>query len=73
IGMTGSEAELLGVTTQLGIYYQKHEGTPATGYLVDHTATVSVMDRNGRLRLVFPFETKGEDMAVDLRYLLHYD
>ena len=73
IGMTGSEAELLGVTTQLGIYYQKHEGTPATGYLVDHTATVSVMDRNGRLRLVFPFETKGEEMAVDLRYLLHYD
>lgn len=73
MGMTGSEEALLGITTQLGIYYQKHEGTPATGYLVDHTATVSVMDRDGRLRLVFPFGTTGEDMATDLQYLLHYD
>ena len=70
IGLTGSEDDLLGVTTQLGIFYQKHEGTPATGYLIDHTATVSVLDENGRLRLVFPFGTTGEDMAADLRHLL---
>lgn len=71
IGMTGDESELLGITTQLGIYYAKHEGTPATGYLMDHTASVSVMDQDGRLRLVFPFGTTGEDMATDVRYLLH--
>ncbi len=70
IGMTGTEDDLLGVTTQLGIFYQKHEGTPATGYLIDHTATVSVLDEDGRLRLVFPFGTTGEDMAADLRHLL---
>ncbi|MCB8985881.1 MAG: SCO family protein [Ardenticatenaceae bacterium] len=70
IGMTGTDDELLGVTTQLGIFYQKHEGTPATGYLIDHTATVSVLDEDGRLRLVFPFGTTGEDMAEDLRHLL---
>lgn len=71
IGMTGDESELLGITTQLGIYYAKHEGTPTTGYLMDHTASVSVMDQDGRLRLVFPFGVTGEDMAADVRYLLH--
>lgn len=71
IGMTGSEEELLGITTQLGIFYEKHEGTAASGYLIDHTATVSVMDQDGRLRLVFPFGTTGADMAADLRQLLN--
>jgi len=70
IGMTGNENDLLGITTELGIFYQKHDGTPATGYLIDHTATVSVLDEDGRLRLVFPFGTTGEDMAADLRRLL---
>jgi protein SCO1 len=70
IGMTGNDDELLGITTQLGIFYERHEGTPDSGYLVDHTATVSVMDRDGRLRLVFPFGTTGAEMAADMRQLL---
>ncbi len=71
IGMTGSEEDLLGITTQLGIFYEKHEGTAATGYLIDHTATVSVMDQDGRLRLVFPFGSTGAEMAADVRQLLN--
>jgi protein SCO1/2 len=70
IGVTGTEEELLGATTQLGIFFEKHEGTEASGYLIDHTATVNVLDEDGRLVLVFPFGTTGADMAEDLRYLL---
>jgi len=58
------------VATPLGIYYQAHEGTAATGYLVDHTATVMVLDRQGRLRLLLPFGTTGAQAASDLRALL---
>ncbi|MCS6844582.1 MAG: SCO family protein [Caldilineales bacterium] len=70
IGLTGTPDEIADVATLYGIFYEKHEGTAATGYLVDHTATVTVVDRQGRVRLVWPFGTTGEDMASDLKQLL---
>lgn len=70
IGVTGTEEELVAVTTPLGIFYEKHEGTAASGYLIDHTATVVVLDKKGYLRLVYSFGTTGEEMAEDLRYLV---
>lgn len=70
IGLTGSEDEIIAASAPLGIFYERHEGTASSGYLVDHTATVMVLDRNGRLRLVIPFDTAGEDIAADLRHLL---
>jgi protein SCO1 len=70
VGLTGTENELAQVREQMGIYVSKHEGTAVTGYLVDHTATVQGLDKNGRLRLLFPFGTTGEEMASDLLRLL---
>ncbi|NPA31012.1 MAG: SCO family protein [Chloroflexi bacterium] len=72
IGVTGSEDEIAQVATQYGIYYEKHEGTPATGYLVDHTATLTVVDRKGYVKLIFPYGTPAEDMAADLKYLIEH-
>jgi protein SCO1/2 len=70
IGLTGSEEAILQAATPLGIYFAKNEGSAATGYLVDHTTTVAAIDRDGYLRVVYPFETQGEDIAADMRYLL---
>jgi protein SCO1/2 len=70
LGLTGSEEAILAAATPLGIYYARNEGSPATGYLVDHTTTVAAIDRDGYLRIVYPFETQGEDIAADMRYLL---
>lgn len=70
IGLTGTEDEILAVTTPLGVFYEKHEGTAETGYLIDHTTTVTVVDKKGHLRLVYPFNTTGSEMAADLRYLI---
>lgn len=70
IGVTGSEDEVAAVATQYGIYYEKHEGTVATGYLFDHTASVIVIDPDGYLRLVYPFGTPAEDIAGDLQQLI---
>jgi protein SCO1 len=71
IGLSGTPDQIAAAATPLGIYYQKHDGTAATGYLVDHTASVAVIDQNGYLRLVFPFGTSGEDIASDLAHLLN--
>ena len=71
IGLSGTPDQIAAAATPLGIYYQKHEGSAATGYLVDHTASVAVIDQDGYLRLVFPFGTSGEDIASDLAHLLN--
>jgi cytochrome oxidase Cu insertion factor (SCO1/SenC/PrrC family) len=40
------------------------------GKMVDHTATISVLDRQGRLQLVWPFGTEWDAMAADLEQML---
>lgn len=70
IGITGAKEELDEVASLYGIYYQKNEGSNATGYLIDHTATLLVLDREGYLKLVFPYGVTAQDIADDLKYML---
>ena len=70
LGITGSQEELDKVASLYGIFYQKTEGSNATGYLIDHTATLLVLDRDGYLKLVFPFGVTSDEIADDLKYML---
>lgn len=69
IGLVGSEDEIARIATLYGIYYQKHD-EGGDNYLVDHTATQTVIDREGYIKLIFPFGTKAADIADDLAYML---
>lgn len=70
LGLTGTEEEINAVAATYGIYHAKAEGSEATNYLVDHTSTVTVIDRNGGVRLLWPFDVPAEGYANDLRALL---
>lgn len=70
LGMTGTPDELIAASTPFGIFYEKHEGTPATGYLVDHTATVTLIDKDGYVRMVFPYGMGADLMAGDLAHFV---
>jgi protein SCO1/2 len=70
IGVTGSDEKIAEVASLYGIFYEKHAGSASTGYLIDHTATLLVLDREGRLKLVFPFGVTGDEIADDLKYML---
>jgi protein SCO1/2 len=70
LGMTGTQEEIDNAAALYGVFFQKHEGTEATGYLVDHTASLMILDEEGHLKLIFPFGTSGNDIADDLSYLL---
>lgn len=70
LGVTGAEAQVAEAAAFFGVWYVKHAGSAATNYLIDHTGTLTVVDRQGYTRLVFPFGVAAEDMASDLRYLL---
>jgi protein SCO1/2 len=70
IGLSGSEAELAGVWNDYGVFRQVVESSSAAGYLVDHTARVTLIDQQGNLRVSFGFDTPVEDVVHDLDLLL---
>ncbi|MEI6289890.1 MAG: SCO family protein [Chloroflexota bacterium] len=70
LALTGTADEIAAVATYYGIFFEKKASDSALGYLVDHTATVMVIDKKGYLRVVFPFGATSSDMAADLEYLL---
>jgi protein SCO1/2 len=72
LGVTGSLEEVSRLATLYGIYFAKSEGSDLTGYLIDHTATVIVVNQEGNVKLLFPYGTTGEEFAADLEYLIHH-
>jgi protein SCO1 len=70
VGVTGGDAELREITSAYGIFYARTELDGEAGYTIDHSASTLVLDRNGDLLMIWPFDTPGEAMAADLRYLL---
>ncbi|MBI2333173.1 MAG: SCO family protein [Chloroflexi bacterium] len=70
IGVTGTKEQLDEVASLYGIFYQKTESSGASGYLIDHTATLMALDREGYMKLVFPFGVTSQEIADDLKYML---
>lgn len=71
IGLSGSEDELAPIWQG---YYVGRLIVPmpdsVLGYTVQHSTRSYVIDKQGNLRLTFPFEMQAADMAHDLRLLL---
>lgn len=65
-----SAQETFSVATQYGIYYEKHFYGSEAGYLMDHTATITLVDLDGYARVIYPFGTTPDDLAADLNYIL---
>lgn len=71
IGGTNTPEEIAKIASLYGIFYEVSSKTTSKGdYLIDHTATLMVIDRDGYLKLVFPFGVTGDEIADDLRYML---
>lgn len=68
--LTGPPDDLAKIWRAYGVVAEKRsvKGTSAA-YLVDHSAFVYVIDRDGQLRLMFPFGTRIDDMTHDIRLL----
>ncbi len=72
IGLIGTPDQVAQIATQYGVFYQKQETTSVMGYLVDHTATVMLVDPDGYARLIFPYGAPGEEIAEDITYILDH-
>jgi protein SCO1/2 len=71
VGLTGTPDELEAVRQAYGVVAEKEvlEGS-ATGYIVNHTARVFLVDAEGQLRLSYSFGTPPENIVEDIRHLL---
>ena len=70
VGMTGTVAEVQLAGSPLGIYFAKQVVDSSAGYFMDHTASVAVIDKEGLIRLLYPYETPSEAITADLKVLL---
>jgi protein SCO1 len=70
IGLSGSQDVLEPVWKDYGVYREVAQvSSSAAGYLVNHTARVYVIDRDGNLRLSYSYGTPTEDIVHDLKIL----
>jgi len=70
IGVTGTKEQLDEVASLYGIFYEKDTSSSEENYGINHTASLLVLDREGYLKLVFPFGVTVPEIADDLKYML---
>lgn len=69
-GMTGDEELVREIGRQFGVFFQRRTYDGAAAYLVDHTASTFVVGPEGRLRIVYPFNTDPAIVAQGVERLL---
>jgi len=70
IGVTGSKSEIDQVVKQYGAAYRKVESDSAMGYLVDHSASVYVVGKKGKIVDILPHGLPVEEITKTIRKLI---
>ena len=70
IGLAGSQAEIDTVTKQYGIYYKLGDPDPQGNFDVEHTASILVLDRLGRLEMTWSPDQQPSEIAADIENLV---
>jgi protein SCO1/2 len=72
LGVTGAPEELEAVKKAYGVVARQVKSpNQALGYAVDHSSSLYLIDRQGKLRGLIPFGTPAGDIAHDLELLLN--
>ncbi|MGH6969597.1 MAG: SCO family protein, partial [Stellaceae bacterium] len=70
IALTGTPTQLGSVEKEFRVYASKVPGGPPDDYLLDHSAFIYLMGRDGKLAKLIPSGEKPADMAADIRKYL---
>jgi len=73
IGLTGEQEAIDKIGEPFGLFYEKHEGSAATGYLIDHTARTYLLDRDSNTIVAYPHGTSAAAITKDIEYLIKRD
>ena len=72
VGVTGDSAEIDSLTRQLGVAVVVGEPDASGSYSIDHTATLFLVDPQGRLAAVFGMPHTPDGIAQDYRRILDH-
>ncbi|MEE8343094.1 MAG: SCO family protein [Gammaproteobacteria bacterium] len=72
IGITGAPQAIDDLTRQLGIMYARPEAPSSDNYLVDHSASILLVDPQARFYAVFSPPHLAGNLASDLKKLSNY-
>ncbi len=70
LGITGTKEEVDKIVHAYSASYKKVESNSAMGYLVDHSASIYVIDPRGKLVKMLPHGTDSEKIAQTIQTLL---
>lgn len=70
IGLSGSLDELEKIWQEYGVFREISESESAAGVIINHTARVTLVDKDGNMRLSYGFGTPVDDIVHDLDLLL---
>lgn len=70
MGITGTKKEIDKVVNQYGAAYRKVESDSSMGYLVDHSASVYVVDQKGKIVDMLPHGLPVEEITKAIRKLI---
>jgi protein SCO1 len=70
VGATGGADQLQALCANLGLAYMKVPGAKASGYTMDHSAALVLLDRQGRVAAYFQPPHRAETLAADLGRVL---
>jgi protein SCO1/2 len=74
IGATGTDEELVKLTRDLGIIYVVREPAPGgSGYLVDHSTAILLINPEGELQAVFGQPHSPQPMADDFLKIMRHE
>lgn len=70
VGLTGTETEIATIAKAFHVYYKKVAIDSALGYVMDHTASIYVLDREGVFRSTLDIhQATDEALAVLRRFI----
>jgi protein SCO1/2 len=72
VGVTGDPAEIEQLTRQLGVAVVVGEPDASGNYSIDHTATLFLVDPEGRLAAIFGMPHTPDGIAQDYRSILEH-
>ena len=70
VGLSGDIAEMESVWSDYWVYRAKVETGSASGYAMDHSARMYLIDARGDLRLTYPYGFEIEKIVSDVQHLL---
>lgn len=70
VGLTGGVDELQAVWDDYYVFREIVDEGDRENYLVNHTSRIYAIDREGRLRVTFPFGMEVEHIYEDIRHLV---